>query len=213
MSSLQGGTVNKPLFFLLLGALLSCALPSRLLADYYKYTDNRGVVHMTNKLEAVPAKYRATMKVTHEEPKKQPAAPASEGSIQATESQSVQQEAPAPPPGQFAQMAARFPWLKPLLAVAAIVALFAGVVKLASWLSSPMLSRVIYISFFVGVMVFLYKSYVGYMVESSMKIKDRAVGMIRKSSNREVQDPVAGAPNDPQAVPMPASDSNSMNRQ
>lgn len=196
--------VNKSLFFLLFLALIAGALPSRLLADYYNYTDNRGVVHMTNKQQAVPAKYRATMKVTREEPKKQPAA-------QAPESQAVQQEAPAPQPGGFAQLAARHAWLKPLLVVAAIVALFVAVCKVASVLSSPMLSRVIYISFFVGVMVFLYKTYVDYMVESSMKIKERAVTMMKKSSNRELPDPAAGAPGEPRAIPTPASDS--MNRQ
>ncbi|MBU5636834.1 DUF4124 domain-containing protein [Geomonas sp. Red69] len=203
--------MNKSLLFLLLGALIICALPSRLLADYYSYTDNRGTVHMTNKLQAVPAKYRSTMKVTREDPKKQPAGQAPDASQAAPESPSAQQEAPAAPPGRFAQLTARHLWLKPLLVVAAIAALFVGVGKLASWLSSPMLSRVIYISFFVGVMVFLYKSYVDYMVESSMKIKERAVSMMKKASNRELPGPAAGEPAEPQAVPMPASDS--MNRQ
>lgn len=199
--------MNKLPLFLLFGALIVCALPARLLADYYSYTDNRGVVHMTNKLGAVPAKYRSTMRVTREEPKKQPAGQASEPSLQASESPSTQQEAPAAQPGGFAQLASRHLWLKPLLALAAIVVLFLGVTKLASWLSSPMLARVIYISFFVGVMVFLYKTYVDYMVESSMKIKERAVSMIKKSSNRELPDPAAGAQAGPQAVPIPASDS------
>ncbi|WP_224960290.1 DUF4124 domain-containing protein [Geomonas subterranea] len=202
--------MNKSLLFLLLGALIVCALPARLLADYYRYTDNRGVVHMTNKLQAVPAQYRDTMKVIREEPKKQPAGQPADASQQAPESPSVQQEAPEPPPGRFAQLASSHLWLKPLLAVAAIAALFVGAGKLASWLSSPMLSRVIYISFFVGVMVFLYKTYVDYMVESSMKIKERAITMMKKSSNREMPDPAATAPNGASAVPMPASDS--MNR-
>ncbi|GFO65400.1 DUF4124 domain-containing protein [Geomonas paludis] len=203
--------MNKSLLFLLFLALIAGALPSRLLADYYNYTDNRGVVHMTNKLQAVPAKYRATMKVTREEPKKQPAAQAQEATGQAPGTQAVQQEAPAPQPGGFAQLAARHAWLKPLLVVAAIVALFVAVCKVASMLTSPMLSRVIYISFFVGVMVFLYKTYVDYMVESSMKIKERAVTMMKKSSNRELPDPAAGAPGEPRAIPTPASES--MNRQ
>ncbi|QWV94361.1 hypothetical protein KP004_04015 [Geomonas oryzisoli] len=203
--------MNKSLLFLLLGALTVCALPSRLLADYYNYTDNRGVVHMTNKLQAVPAKYRATMRVTREEPKKQTAAQAPEATEQAPASQSLQQEAPAPQPGGFAQLTSRHAWLKPLLIVAVIVGLFVAVCKLTTLIPSPMLSRVIYISFFVGVMVFLYKTYVDYMVESSMKIKDRAITMMKKSSNREFPDPAAGAPGEPRAIPMPASDS--LNRQ
>ncbi|MBU5614990.1 DUF4124 domain-containing protein [Geomonas azotofigens] len=203
--------MNKSLFFLLLVALILCALPSWLLADYYSYTDNRGVAHMTNKLQAVPAKYRATMKVTREEPKKQPAGQAQEAAQPTPESQSAQQEASAVQPGRFGELTSRHVWVKPLLVLAVIAALFVAVCKLTSWLSSPMLSRVIYISFFVGVMVFLYKTYVDYMVESSMKIKERAVSMMKKSSNRELPDPAAGAPAEPRATPMPASDS--INRQ
>ena len=199
--------MNKLPLFLLLGALIICALPSRLLADYYTYTDNRGAVHMTNKLQAVPAKFRATMKVTREDPKKQPAVQAQDAAQSPPDNQTVQQEAPAVQPGRFAQLASRHVWLKPLLGVAVIVALFAVACKLATLLSSPMLSRVIYISFFVGGMVFLYKTYVDYMVESSMKIKERAVTMMKKSSNRELPDPAAGTPAESRATPMPASDS------
>lgn len=207
----RGEKVNKSLLFLLLGALVVGALPSRLLADIYSYTDNRGVVHMTNKLGSVPAKYRSTMRVTREEPKKQPAAQAPEASPQAAASQALPQEAPEPQPGRFAQLASRYVWLKPLLAVGAIVGLFVAVTKLASLLSSPMLSRVIYISFFVGVMVFLYKTYVDYMVESSMRIKERAVTMMKKSTNRELPSLGAEPTAEPRGGQAPSADP--MNRQ
>lgn len=188
--------MKKIKVILLLGALcLACALPSRVLADYYRYTDARGVVHITNKLNAVPAQYRATMKVTREEPKKDAGAgQASAPSHPSAENPAAQQEVPAQAQGRFAQLASRHVWVKPLLVAAALAALFLAVVKLASWLSSPLLSRVIYMTFFVGVMVFLYKTYVDYMVEGSMKIRDRAVSMIKKSSNREVPEPAGEVP-------------------
>ncbi|WP_129126691.1 DUF4124 domain-containing protein [Geomonas oryzae] len=191
---------------------LSCALPSRLLADYYRYTDSRGIVHMTNRLDSVPQKFRASMRVIREEPKKEAAGQAAPALDSASESVSAPQEASEQKQGLFAQLASRHVWVKPLAVVAAITLLFLAVLKLASWLSSPMLSRVIYISFFAGVMVFLYKSYVTYLVDGSMKLKDRAVIMMKKASNREVPEGGGAAPYGtslPSAVPS----SENMNRQ
>lgn len=185
-----------PLFLLLCAVCLHCACPSLLLADYYKYTDNRGTVHMTNKLNSVPAQYRSNMKVTREEPKKDPAANQAPGAEPAAGNQPVQQEvaAPEPAPGKFAQLSSRFVWFKPLVWLVGGVALFIVVVKLTSLLSSPLLSKLIYLSFFMGVLVFLYKAYVNHLVEGTMKVKDSAVTMIKKSSNREVPGAEGEAP-------------------
>lgn len=201
--------VLPPLLILLI--CLSCALPSRLLADYYRYTDSRGIVHMTNRLESVPQKFRASMRVIREEPKKEAAGQAAPALDSAGESASAPQEAPEQKQGLFARLSSRHVWIKPLAVVAAITLLFLAVVKLASWLSSPMLARVIYISFFAGVMVFLYKSYVTYLVDGSMKLKDRAVIMMKKASNREVPEGGGTVPDgtSPSAVPS----SENMNRQ
>ena len=187
--------MKKITLILLFGALcLACAIPTLVLADYYRYTDARGVVHITNKLNAVPAQYRATMKITREEPKKDAGAGQAPASSQpSAENQAAQQEVPAQAPGRFAQLTSRHVWVKPLLVVASLAALFLAVLKLASRLSSPLLSRVICMTFLVGVMVFLYKTYVDYLVEGSMKIKDRAVSMIRNSSKREVPEPASEA--------------------
>lgn len=204
--------MNRLLLLLLVALCLACALPSRLLADYYRYTDSHAVVHMTNRLDAVPAKYRASMKVIREEPKQKAAGRATAASESPAESAPARQEASEREPGRFAQLASRHVWLKTFAVVAAITLLFLAVVKLASWLSSPMLSRVIYVSFFAGVMVFLYKSYVAYLVEGSMKLKDRAVIMMKKSSNREVPEAGGPVPSDPSAVPAVPSSEN-MNRQ
>lgn len=181
----------KSMPFIMLVSLfaLNGLLPSDLLADYYKYTDSKGVVSITNKLESVPAKYRSTMKVVREEPKKAPAAaPAPEPVSQTTASEpepTAQTASETEPEGRFAQLSSRFVWFKPLVYLAAIVALFVLVIKLTSVIPSPLLSKLILISFFAGVLVFVYKSYVEHVVASSKKVKDSAVSVIKKSSNRE----------------------------
>lgn len=165
-------------------------LPAQSSADYYKYTDNRGTVNITNKLESVPARYRSTMKVVREEKKK---APAAEQQSTDAEPQAVpaleQQAVPEPeqkPDSAFSRLCGRFVWLKPLLYVMGGLALFVVVIKVVSMLASPMLSKVIYISFFLGVFVFLYKAYADYVVSSSAKIKENAMTIMKKSSNREL---------------------------
>lgn len=175
---------------------LTWFLPAESTADYYKYTDNRGVVNMTNKLENVPAKYRSTMKVVREEKKKAPAAGlqsttgAEQQAAPALEQQAVPEPEPKPE-SSFSRLCGRFVWLKPLLYVLGGVALFAVVIKVASQLG-PMLSKVIYLSFFLGVFVFLYKAYAEYVVTSSAKIKENAVSIMKKSSNRELPAPDDG---------------------
>jgi hypothetical protein len=63
----------KKIFLLIsLLSLFSFAALSTSFADMYTYTDGKGVMNMTNKLEAVPAKYRSSMKVIKEEPKPAP---------------------------------------------------------------------------------------------------------------------------------------------
>lgn len=203
---------NAPPLLLLVPLFLACVLPSRVLADYYRYTDGRGVVHMTNRLESVPKKFRASMRVIREEPKKEAAGQAAAAPDSAAGSVSVTQGEAEQEQGLFARLASRHVWVKPLAVVVAITLLFLAVVKLASWLSSPMLARVIYISFFAGVMVFLYNSYVSYLVEGSMKLKDRAVIMMKKSSNREVPEGGGFAPAVP-SLPSAVPSSENMNRQ
>ena len=176
---------------ILIGAFCcNCMIPSDLFADYYKYTDNRGVISITNKRDSVPAKYRSTMKVMREEPKAdaglggqvpepQPAAAIPPG--QAADA--------APEPGlaagKFAELSSRFVWFKPLVYLGVFLALTVIIIKLASLISSPLLSKLIYLSFFLGVFVFIYKSYVAHVVDSSTKIKNDAVSVIKNSMQRE----------------------------
>lgn len=187
-------TFSLVLFFLV---SLLLATPSQPLADMYKYTDGRGVVNITNNINSVPAKYRASMKVIKEEVKKTPAA-AQEAQPEAAPIPSAPADAVAPAPeqpqGKFAQMCERFPWLKPIAYLAGILAALLVIMKVTSQLSSPLLAKVIYISFFLGVFVLLYKTYVGYMVESSARIKRQTETIMKNSVPREPQLPGDEAP-------------------
>lgn len=180
---------------------LDCLLPTGLLADYYKYTDGHGVVNISNNLGSVPAKYRTKMKVVREEPKKEQlqAAEVQAPGAQAEAAASGREQASvaaseSKPESRVAEIFSRFPWLKPLAYIAGIVALFVVIVNLTSKLSSPHLSKVIYLSFFLGVMVFLYKNYVEHVVASTTKVKDAAISMMKKSSNRELPMPAGEVP-------------------
>jgi hypothetical protein len=158
----------------------------RAFADYFKYTDSHGLISITNKLESVPPKYRATMKVVHEAPKPEPAAgkdPQSQPEPdQAAATKVATDAAPAAAPaGRFRELTERYVWLKPLLYVSAILALFVAVTKITSLLPS-LLSRLIYVAFFVGVFVFVYQSYVEHIVESSHEIKEKTVNIMKKSA-------------------------------
>jgi len=144
------------------------------------------VISITNKLESVPPKYRATMKVVHEAPKPEPTAgkdpqPQPEPD-QAAATKAATDAAPAAAPaGRFRELTERYVWLKPLLYMSAILALFVGVTKITSLLPS-LLSRLIYVAFFVGVFVFVYQRYVEHIVESSHQIKEKTVRIMKKSA-------------------------------
>ncbi|HEY6871086.1 MAG TPA: hypothetical protein VI298_00030 [Geobacteraceae bacterium] len=177
-------------------ALLACLGDAR--ADYYKYTDKGGAVCITNNLDAVPRKYRATMKVIREETldKKGRGADREGGAAGAappeTASQAQEQNNVAPagePTSAYGRLAARFPWFKPLLFVGAALAVFILVTKLSSVLPSPLLSRVIYLAFFLGLFVIVYKSYADHVTESYFTIKTKVLAMFEKANRREMPEP------------------------
>lgn len=199
---------------ILLRTLLLClflsadfaAVPEAL-ADYYKYTDSQGMIGITNKLDSVPAKYRSTMKVVREEPKK--AAGAGKGAQQPERYEPEVVEATAPeqadaavpaqaPAGKFAELSARFVWFKPLAYLAGFLTLFVAIVKVTSLVPSPLLSKMIYLGFFLGVFVFVYQAYVAHVVESSLKIKENAASMMKKSTVRELPETEVDADNSAQ---------------
>lgn len=192
-------------FFSILFCLLclgSFLAVSDALADYYKYTDSHGVVSITNKLESVPAKYRSTMKVIKEDApaKKEPGAQRQEEAVAPEQAPQPSAEAPAPGTyGKFEELSGRFPWFKPLIYLAVIVALFTAVTKITTLISSRLLSKVIYIVFSLSVFLFLFKTYSAHVVESSQKLKQDAVSAVKKT--REVKDPLPeGAPAAPEPV-------------
>lgn len=184
-----------PILLLCLFSPADFAMVPEALADYYKYTDSQGMISITNKLDSVPAKYRSTMKVVREEPKKD--AGAGKGAQQPERYEPIVVEATAPeqadaavpaqaPVGKFAELSARFVWFKPLAYLTGFLALFVAIVKVTSLVPSPLLSKMIYLGFFLGVFVFVYQAYVAHVVESSLKIKENAASMMKKSTVREL---------------------------
>lgn len=155
-------------------------------ADFYQYTDGSGVVSITNKLDGVPKKYRSTMKVVREEPaakkvvRSEPVQ-TEPVSIETT-SQSV---APANLAGRFDELGNRFPWFKPAVYLAVIVAIFTLITKVTVLLPSRLLGRVIYLAFTVGVLAFIYKSYSAHVVETTQKLKGEAEAVARKAAARQ----------------------------
>lgn len=174
-------------------------LPAR--ADYYAYTDASGAPVITNRLETVPRKYRAGMRVVKED---KPAAAKTGGqpvtnrpvAVPVTPQPVVREEpaaAPVPPapPAQTGRMgdpARRHPWLKPVGVVAGLLVGFLAVVRIAGHLSSPQLARVIYLAFFLGVFVFAYKSYAESLVGGYFTIKTKIVSMFRQANVRQAEE-------------------------
>jgi hypothetical protein len=161
-------------------------------ADYYKYTDKTGAVCITNNPDAVPPKYRATMKVIREETlaKKDresrigtPAQPAA--GVAPQEKNDV---APLEPASPLARLTSGAPWKKPALVAGAIVCLFLFVRKLSAILPSALLAKVIYLAFFLGTFVFLYKAYAEHVTNSFFTIKTKVIAMFEKSNRREAPD-------------------------
>jgi len=170
-------------------------------ADFYKYRDGSGAVCITNDPNTIPPKYRASMKVVRDEalekketdtrklaPRKTP--PVARENAAA----GLEQAPAAEPPSRFASLAARFPWFKPLVIVAAIGALFLLVVKITTLLPSPLLARLIYLAFFLGVSVFGYKMYAESMLNSYQTIRTKVLAMFTKANERQAPETGDKAP-------------------
>jgi hypothetical protein len=182
-------------------------------ADYYKYTDKTGAVCITNTPDSVPPKYRATMKVIREEtlekkdrgsrietPRRVAPAPASPGAAEERK-----QAAPAAPASTFGRLSARFSWFKPVIVVCAILCTFLVVRKLSATLPSALFARLIYLAFFLGVFVFVFKSYADHLSNSYFTVKTKFIALFEKANRREVPDTVPGE----RPLPVPEKDRSS----
>jgi hypothetical protein len=171
---------------LILCVLVGSAQVAR--ADYYKYTDASGAINMTNKLDTVPQKYRSRVKVIHEETlSKQDPGARKQLSEPVQEESSTPKVAAAPvaavaPQGKMAEFSARYIWFKPLLYLAGFFAALMVVIKLAALVPSAALSKLIYLSFFLGVGVFVYQAYIAHVVEESIAVKEKAVNSLQKAN-------------------------------
>jgi hypothetical protein len=163
-------------------------------ADYYRYTDNKGVICITNNLNAIPPKYRSTMKVIREDkpgrldrgsqtqttPDGSPVVlePATAGHARqaVTSSQSD---------SRFSHFMSRFPLFKLLIIIAGIVAASVIIIKLTSLIPSPQLARLINIAFFLGLFVFAYKLYAENLVGNYFSIKTKVLWIFTGANVRE----------------------------
>ena len=166
--------------------LLAPEHPSR--ADYYRYTDDKGAACITNTLDAVPAKYRKKMRIIRDETltakdtlKPKTLTPDQSAAVQ----EPVVQPAPAVKSETwFGRLSTRYAWFKPLIALGAITAGFLLVVKLAAVIPSPLLARLIYLVFFLGIFLFAYNAYANYLVNSFFTVKQKVLAMFRVANER-----------------------------
>jgi hypothetical protein len=181
----------------LLLLILVSAMAQSAHADYYKYTDGTGSVCITNKIESVPLKYRATMKVIREETLaakdkvKRPeplrdAQPVPAASAPAPAKTAAAAEEPT---STYSRLAARHAWFKPALIVGAVILLYLIVRKIAAALPSALFARLLCIVFFLGVFVFLYVSYTRYLSSSYFTFKTKMFALFEKSNRREAPEP------------------------
>ena len=193
-----------PLLFLVSFLLLAGNRPAH--ADYYKYTDKTGAICISNKLDAVPPRYRATMKVIREETlekkdrstrQQTPRSDTPPQAVSDTEKAS-KDEAPAVPPTAYEQLSARFPWLTPLLFLGAVILLFFIVGKISALMPSPQLAKIIYLVFFLGVFVFAYKCYADHLLESYTTIKSKIFALFEKANRREMPAKGENLPSNPE---------------
>ena len=178
-------------------------------ADYYKYTDKTGAVCITNTPDSVPPKYRSSMKVIREETldrkdranriESQRQAPAAPESAPPEEAQ--KQDTPAEPVSVVGRLKARSPWLLPALLAGAVIVLFLIVRKLSEIMPSPLLARLIALSFFVGVFLFTYKLYAEHISTSYFTIKTKTIALFEKANRSELPEPGEKPP----AVSVPAA--------
>ena len=162
-------------------------------ADYYKYRDNKGIICITNNLNAVPPRYRSTMKVIRED---KPGRLDRGNQAQTTpgvspvvrEQAATGHDQPAATSSQsdspFTQLLARFPLIKMLIIIAGIVAASIIIVKLTSMIPSPQLARLINIVFFLGLFVFAYKLYADNLVGNYFTIKTKVLGIFTRANVR-----------------------------
>lgn len=168
-------------------------------ANYYKYNDKTGAVCFTNNPDSVPQKYRATMKVIREETlerKDRASRIKTPGRDTPTQAPGVAEEqnqpAPATSTSTFGQMFVRFPLLKPVAIVCAILCAFLVVRKLTDYLPSALLGRLICIAFFLGVFVFVYKSYADHLLKSYANVKTKILALFENANRREAPEPRSG---------------------
>lgn len=164
-------------------------------ADYYRYTDNKGIICITNNLNTIPPKYRSTMKVIREDKPGRLEGGSQTQTSQGRSSEALEQSAashdrqgdtPSQSDSQLAKFMARFPLIKLMFIIAGIVSASFIILKLTSVIPSPQLARLINIVFFLGLFVFAYKLYSDYLVGNYFTVKEKILEIFTKAKVREV---------------------------
>ena len=168
------------LFLVLLAAMFALNPAAR--ADYYKYTDSKGVICITNDPKAVPHKYTATMKVIHEDKAgRTNSGNRAQVQVQQAVSSATQGVAPAslvtpsPPPSapgsRFGQISAQFPWITPLVAFGSVIVTFFVLIKLKTLISSPQTVKLTCLALLLGSFVITCKFYVDHLISGFFTAK------------------------------------------
>ncbi len=197
------GRINPLLILLLLPFAGVFAQNRPAFADYYKYTDSKGTICITNNPKAVPSRYRSTMKVIRED---RPASINAGGQLQAPsarvpavqeQSSSVSERLAAPTvrsQSRFGKLVTHFPWLEPLIAIGSVVATVLFLIKLRAMVSSPQLAKPIALALFLGVFIFVFKIYVDHFITSYSTIRTKILGISSKTSTSNVPESAAKTP-------------------
>jgi hypothetical protein len=170
----------------------------------YQYTDSRGTICMTNRLENVPPTKRKGVKVIREESR--PQSPIGETTRNGHQGTDADNPMPATA-DKAAAMAATTPavasssppWQKFVAAGIGVALLLVGICRLTRTLSSPQLAKVIYVAFFLGIFVFSYKLYADHLVNGYFAIKGKFLSLFAKAQQREG----LATPRTPPGVPEP----------
>lgn len=158
-------------------SLLAWVIASDALADYYRYTDSRGVINMTNKLDSVPAKYRSKVTVIPE------SAPA-KSEVQQPEP-AAEEKAPSSQPAQNVPVLERYPWLKVLAYLALMTGALWAIARACRLLPSRALGKLLCTVLSLGLLLFLFNSYSDHAVSIFHKLKQDATSLIEKSHARQ----------------------------
>jgi hypothetical protein len=153
-------------------------------ATFYKYRDSRGTVCITNECNKVPRQYRSRVKIIREDAPAPPPTAARQDAPGA-----VEQDAPPdtqPVAKQEGWLARQWPLLKILGLIGGLCWLALVVGRFVSALLPTMLGKVVRIAFFLGIGVFIFKSYSERVVNAFTRLTSETA-TVQKAVDKSVE--------------------------